>query len=135
MSGLRILAVLGTLVTGPAFAAAMPEDPIELVRGFATCAGRYSAEYEGGQLLTGIDIDESEALRDAFVELVEAVLPDADLGPNPAAIAMSWRIEAKVAHGALLARATYQSTSPHADLALQAASRHMEQCSRLLLGA
>lgn len=113
----------------------MPTDPVDLVRDFATCAGRYSAEFEGGHMLAEIDIDAAEARRDAFVTLIDAVLPDVPLGPKTDAIVLNWRIEAKAAHGALLATATYNSKPDRVHMALQTANRLTAQCQRLLLGA
>ena len=129
------MTVIATLWSGAAFATAMPTDPVDLVRGFATCAGRYSAEYETGHMIAEINIDQAEQRRDAFVSLIDAVLPDVPLGPKTEAIVLNWRIEAKAAHGRLLATATYDYRSGRAHMALQTASQLTAQCQRLLLGA
>ncbi|MEL7345893.1 MAG: hypothetical protein AAFN59_13735 [Pseudomonadota bacterium] len=135
MSSLKTLAIIATLWTGTAFASAMPSDPEDLVRGFATCAGRYSAEYESGHMLAQIDTQAAKSHRDAFVSLIQAVIPDVSLGPKTDAIVLSWRIEAKAAHGALLATATFDYRSDRAHMAMRIADNHMVQCRRLLLGA
>lgn len=134
MSDVKTMAIIATLWSGAAIASAMPTDPVDLVRDFATCAGRYSAEYEGGHMLADIDTEAAETRRDAFVSLIEAVLPDVPLGPKRDAIVLGWRIEAKAAHGALLATATFDIRSDRAHLALQTANQLSAQCQRLLLG-
>jgi len=69
-------------------------------RDFALCAGRYSALVEHQWLVDGPASEGSAMMRDAFVDLARAVV-----GPEGAADVLNWRIEAKVAHGALLSRA------------------------------
>lgn len=71
-----------------------------LARDFAHCAGRYSALVEHQWLVDGPASEHSARMRDAFVQMTEAVS-----GPDGAAVALNWRIEAKVAQAALLSRA------------------------------
>ena len=80
---------------GPAMA-----DP--LLRDFAVCTGRFSALVEHQWLVDGPASDASAGVRDNLWALVEAVAE-----PGEAATAMNWRIEAKVAHKALLDRAWF----------------------------
>ena len=101
MRGLEtFLAALALGASGPGAAA----DP--LLREFAVCAGRYSALVEHQWLVDGPASVVSAERRDAMLSLVDAVLPD-----DMAATAMGWRIEAKVAHRALLSRAYFGGDS------------------------
>jgi len=80
------------ICNGPAAA-----DP--LLRDFSTCTGRYSALVEHQWLVDGPASEQSARVRDALWSLVEAVA-----GPEETKAAMGWRIEAKAAQRALLAR-------------------------------
>lgn len=71
-----------------------------LARDFALCAGRYSALVEHQWLVDGPASEHSAMIRDAFVQMTEAVS-----GTEGAAVALNWRIEAKAAQAALLSRA------------------------------
>lgn len=73
--------------------------------------------------------------RDLFVQMLDAVLPDA-LGQGlPAAQALSWRIEAKAVQAALLRRAAFQADPLIAEPARAAAEARIAGCGALLLGA
>jgi hypothetical protein len=80
---------------GPALA-----DP--LLRDFAVCAGRFSALVEHQWMVDGPSSDASAGTRDSFLALVAAVEEPGMMGK-----VMGWRIEAKVAQKALLARAHF----------------------------
>lgn len=85
----------GVTCTSPAMA-----DP--LLREFATCTGRFSALVEHQWLVDGPASEISARQRDHLWALVETVA-----GPQEATLALHWRIEAKVAHKALLERAWF----------------------------
>jgi hypothetical protein len=94
--GLEIF--LAALAVGIVTGSPGATDP--LARDFALCAGRYSALVEHQWLVDGPASESSARMRDTFVDLAGAVA-----GPEGAAEVLNWRIEAKVAHGALLSRA------------------------------
>lgn len=96
------------------------EDPLHL---FATCAGRFSAEMEHQWLLSDPGADLMAARRAAMLELVAAVGT-----PETASRALALRIEAKVAHKALLSRATFGGDPWAADMA----ARLTGACAALL---
>ena len=74
----------------------IPDDPL---RFFATCAGRMSALMEHQWIVDGPASEATQARRAAILDLVTALTP-----PGQEAQVMGWRIEAKAAHAALLAR-------------------------------
>lgn len=117
MDGLRrVIACLCGLAASPAAAD-------DLLRIFADCAGRYSAETEHRWLVDPADADGFEARRDQFADLA------ASLGDGPQV--MGWRLAAKAAQRALLMQATFAANERAARtaLALRAA------CDRLLPGS
>ena len=97
MGGLRkifsglTLALLVAPIGGPAHA--MPGEMQEMVRLFASCAGRYSATMEH-EWLMGRDGRVAEAQRRGFVALLDAVLPDARAAGMTGPQVLSLRIEA-----------------------------------------
>jgi hypothetical protein len=108
---------LGFGACGPALA-----DP--LLREFAVCAGRYSALVEHQWLVDGPGSEASAGTRDSLLALVAAVED-----PGMAATVMGWRIEAKVAHKALLARAHFAR-----DAVAETRSRELLQACAALVG-
>lgn len=77
-------------------------DPAFDLRTFTVCAGRLSALMEHQWLVDGPASEATARSREAMLALVDAVAPKGD-----AARVIGWRIEAKVAHAALLTRATF----------------------------
>ncbi len=98
MGGLRTLPFLlpSLLLPLPATAG---EDPLRL---FATCTGRLSALMEHQWAVDGPASETTRQARDLMADLAEAATP-----PGSEAQAMAWRVSAKAAQAALLARATY----------------------------
>lgn len=70
----------------------------------------------------------TERQRNAVVDILEAMIPD---GQGRAVLAM--RIEAKMAHAALLTRATFNDDPREATWALQTAERLTSDCKSFLL--
>ena len=104
--------MLSLAPTGAAWAAdGLSDDPLYL---FATCTGRLSALMEHQWIVDGPASDRTRADRDAMLTLVEAAMRQ-----GAEVQVMAWRIEAKVAHAALLA----QSRSPDAAQAQRAERR------------
>ncbi len=116
--------VMMGLVPSPSLAT-----PQDSARFFAGCVGRLSAQMEFQWLMSDPASDETEAWRDEMLSLLEAVRPDAE----PRDI-LSWRINAKAAHAALLTRAHFNDDAEDAAWALAEAQRAGAACTGLLLG-
>jgi len=97
------------------------DDP---VRVFATCAGRLSAQMEHQWLLSDPASDQTEHQRDIVLEVLAAMTPE-----GQESRIMGWRLEAKVAHAALLQSATFRN-SPWAG---ETATRLVAQCTTLVV--
>ena len=112
-----------TALTGPSTAM----DAGDPVRMFAACAGRLSAVMEH-QWLTDPPASEATATdRDRMIALLEAVGDPTD----PAL--MSPRLEAKIAHAALLTRARFDPDAAARARAGRAAQAASDRCRALLL--
>jgi hypothetical protein len=117
MDGLRmIIACLVGLTASPAAAD-------DLLRMFADCAGRYSAETEHGWLVNPGESDTFRQKRDQFADLA------ATLGDGPQV--MGWRVAAKAAQRDLLMQATFTGNEKASRTALAL----REACDRLLPGS
>ena len=125
MSRLKTISFGLALTIVPVGAAEALDD---LTREFAYCAGRYSAEMEHAWLLSDPAADVSEGKRAAFVELLDAVAP---VGSGRSVL--NYRISAKVAHAALLSRASFAEDSEIQENARIQARRHLGACDRFLL--
>lgn len=119
----------------PALAAALPVSPVERALAFATCAGRYSALVEHLYLFDGAAAEARASERDAFVDLLDAVLPFALDDGLPADRPMALRVGAKAVQTALLSRATFGSDPVVAETARQMAEQRLADCGTLMLGA
>ncbi len=102
----------------------IPQDPVRI---FAHCAGRMSAEIEFRWLMGDGETDAAERQRGYFVEMIEAVI---EPGTGPAVLAE--RIEAKMAHAALLHRSTFSINAVEARMAAQAARQNLAGCRSML---
>jgi hypothetical protein len=127
-----VLAALAAL--GATHAAALPQSSIERARVFADCAGWLLALEEHQRLFDGPASDVTADRRAAFLDLLEAVLPDAEAKGLPSGTALSWRVMARAGQATLLTRATF-AEEPHARAPAEAAaSARIETCLRLLPG-
>jgi hypothetical protein len=108
--------VLGFAGCGSALA-----DP--LLRDFAVCAGRLSALVEHQWMVDGPASDTSAGTRDSLLALVEAVQD-----PGMDATVMGWRVEAKAAQKALLARAHFAKDG----VAEKRATELLQACAALI---
>lgn len=97
---------------------------------FAGCAGRFSAEMEHAWLMNDPAARHFERDRATFVTLTEASMPS-----QQGRQILSHRIEAKLAHSALLQKATFDTRPRTADTARRIAARHLAACKALLLGS
>lgn len=99
------------LIAATLFPATAKADGHDLVRDFAACAGRYSAKMEHLWLM-GHAAEEAQRRRMAFVELLDALVPDAYAnGLSPRRV-LAWRIDAKFAYAAMLQQDTFSSAAP-----------------------
>jgi hypothetical protein len=97
----------------------------DTLRFFATCAGQLGEELRHLWTVSDPDADRTEAVLDA----TEAVLA-ALTTPETEVAARAWRIEARAAHGRLLARAHYQGDP----WAAERARRIVAACAAHVLG-
>lgn len=122
---MRTLAILAILPAAPAGQAAAGQD---VVRIFASCAGRFSAQMEHEWLLSDPAADRTGAERDRMIGLLET------LTAPGVGRALDLRIEAKQAQTALLTRATFNRDRGDAHWARQRAETEIAACRSLLLG-
>lgn len=101
----------------------------DMVKSFAGCAGRFSAEMEHAWLLNDPKAQDYELLRGGFVSLLEATVT-----AEEAELVLSHRVNSKHAHARLLHTATFGSDITAASAARQTASDLLDQCSLLILG-
>jgi len=100
----------------------------DLVRTFASCTGRLSAQMEHQWLMRDPGSDQTETRRKAMISLLEAIMDPSD-GPT----VLSWRIDAKLAQSQLLTRATFNRDVADANWALKRANIEIATCNGLLL--
>jgi hypothetical protein len=96
---------------------------------FASCAGRLSAQMEHQWMFDGPASEVTAAQFQAVVEILDAIN-----SPDQRPAAMGWRIEAKVAHRALLANTVFAKDPRRAMKADAQAHRLIAPCTAMLLG-
>lgn len=101
----------------------------DLLKTFAYCAGRFSAEVEHAWLTEGTDPDPIALRRDATLALLEAVTTQAQ-----SARALDLRIRAKHAHARLLLIAAFHTDPEIAVRSRRLATARIRACSSFLLG-
>lgn len=99
-------------------------DPL---RTFANCAGRLSALMEHQWMFDGPGSVQTAARRAAVLDLIEATMTSGQERQ-----VLDWRISAKVAHAALLTRATFNEGPEDALWARQMADRLIGECTAFL---
>ncbi|MBF9034526.1 hypothetical protein HKCCE2091_09765 [Rhodobacterales bacterium HKCCE2091] len=92
---------------------------------FATCAGRLSAELSYQWMVSDPAAAETEAVRAAVLDIVAALTPEGE-GRG----VLSWRVEARAAHSALLSRAVFHSD----DWARSRADQEIAHCRAYIVG-
>ena len=118
--------ISGVLVmTGLAGQAHATED---LVLVFATCTGRMSAEMEHAWLMRDARADDFQAQRERFVSILDAIMP-----PERSRETLNHRIEAKLAHSAILTTARFGPNPRMSELAEQQARTQVQSCRAMLL--
>lgn len=100
----------------------------DLVRQFASCTGRFSAQMEFQWLLGDPAADRTQAERAAMISLLEAVVP-----PEDRRLALATRIEAKHAQNVLLTRTHFNADSADAAWATERAAVEIGSCRALIL--
>ncbi|MEM9475324.1 MAG: hypothetical protein AAGA71_08515 [Pseudomonadota bacterium] len=115
-------AIASLMVLSPASAAR------DLVRDFAVCTGRLSAEMEHSWLMQDGRGDATQTRRDAMADLLTAVT-DAD----NALRVYDLRINAKLAHSSLLTQASFGPDRDQAERARRLAKAHVAGCTAFLL--
>ena len=117
---LRALIIL--CLPGPALA----DDA--LLRVFAGCTGRLSAEMEHAWLMNDDRADALEAQRLQFVSILQAIMPQ-----DQARETLNMRIDAKLAHSAMLTTAVFGTDPKLARMAKRQAMLRVQDCQNLLL--
>jgi hypothetical protein len=121
--GLETLLAVFLLGAVPAPAAADP-----LLRQFATCAGRLSAVMEDQWMFDGPASEGTKAELQAMIGLIEASMPE-----GAGQEVMAWRIDAKVAHRALLHQIRYVTDRRLAGTATARAEALAAECRSMIL--
>ncbi len=101
----------------------------ELYGAFANCTGRLAAQAEYERDQDAPDLQKTEALLGHFRDLLEATSTDADWRDN-----ISLRVRAKLAHQAILTRASVSENPQDAAWAENRAQREIAHCRSLILG-
>lgn len=115
-------------VIGVVFLSGSAQASSDLVRIFASCAGRFSAETEHAWLLGDKRADHFEDRLEIFVTLLDAIVADEDRRSL-----LNFRVDAKLAHSALLTSTTFADQKERAARARSLANIHLLTCDRLLL--
>jgi hypothetical protein len=111
----------------------VPQSPSARLELFQTCAGRLSALIAHQWLVDPAASEATEATRDQFDALIDAVMPDAIAWGMPRQMALHWRIAAKAAQADLLATATFSLDPVRAARARRAADARLADCDGLLV--
>lgn len=133
MGALRTLLVALTALSATP-SAALPLSSHERARVFADCAGWLLALEEHQRLFDGAASEVTAMRRAAFLDLLDAVLPDAEAEGLPAGQAMSWRVIARAEQRALLSRAAFAGDPLARAPSAAAATARVTSCLRLLPG-
>lgn len=100
----------------------------DLVLVFAGCTGRLSAEMEHAWLVSDTRADAFQAQRARFAFILDAIMP-----AERARETLSHRVEAKLAHSAMLTTARFGANPRLAALAERQAQMQVRTCDALLL--
>ncbi len=128
MGDMKTLLVAFVLLVTPAMNPAAAAQT-GLAQTFASCAGRLSATMEMQWILSDPNADRTQSQRAAMIELLESVTPD-----GAAAGLLNIRIDAKMAHAALLTRASFGNDPAVKAWAAQRAELELATCLEMMLG-
>lgn len=123
--GAALCALPRPLIAADASGAAPADD---LVRIFAACVGRLSAEMEHQWLISDPAADTTEAERATMIALLEATMP-ADAGRA----VLHERLAARQAHSVLLSRARFHTDPRLAEWSRRRAASEIGYCRGLAL--
>lgn len=115
-----------TVVTVLAATAATPGE--SLLHRVTECIGRLSAQIEHNWLFPETPTDQIETQRAHLVDILDALVTPETLTHSLAA-----RIDAKMAHAALLSQATFAQDQRTANWAQKRASQELVNCDHILL--
>lgn len=120
-----------TLAPHGTLASSLPQNIQDQVELFARCTGRLSAQVEFEWLHRRDGHHAFAAQRDQLAELLDAVIPAArDLDPLKV---LSWRIQAKHAHAALLRRTETNNDPRMASIARRMTQSNLSTCTAIVL--
>ena len=125
MSKIRTLISSALVIVGLAGAVRANDD---LVLVFAGCAGRLSAEMEHAWLVSDARADALQGQRERFVAILQAIMP-----MDRARETLHHRVEAKLAHSAILTTARFGDDPRLSRLAKQQARVQVQSCQAMLL--
>lgn len=127
MGGMKtFLVICFGLLASPALAFGTADQQL---RTFAACAGKLSAKMEWQWMFDGAASEQTKQHRAAMIGLL-----DASMAQGQGREVLKWRVDAKVAHSALLTRASFGNDPDDASWALELAQAQEAQCTALLLG-
>jgi hypothetical protein len=121
--------LLAAMIPFAAGAEGLVPSPPDQLQFFATCAGRLSAQMEHQWMFDGPASEVTAKQNQAVVEMLEAITE-----PDHRPIVMGWRIEAKVAHRALLSSAALNTDPRRAATSDRHAQHLIAPCTAMLLG-
>lgn len=124
MSVLKTIGIAAAL-TGVFVSAARPSD--ELVQEVTSCVGRLSAQVEHAWLFPDRRSEGIELQRQDLIEILDTLVT-----PGMERTTLAARIDAKMAHSALLTQATFGTDPEQADWAKSRAARQIRHCNALL---
>lgn len=134
MSGLKTFFTVSTLsiligvASGGLSYADTSQTRLALMKTFAQCAGRLSAQMEHQWMFDGVASDQTKLRRAAVIDLLDSMVSRDD-----GRTVLHWRIDAKMAHASLLTRATFNTDTSDAKRAGQVAARLIAECDALML--
>lgn len=117
-----LAALIAAMLSGPQAGADTPDDPL---RFFADCTGRLSAELSHLWMMASPGSDQVEGLRAATIDILEAITPE-----GQGRQVLSWRLQARSAHAALLSRATFRNDPWASDRA----AAQIAYCASFIVG-
>lgn len=118
--------LLGALVISGLSGGVRAESDLVLV--FAGCTGRLSAEMEHAWLMSDARADDFQAQRARFASILRAIMP-----ADRARETLSYRVDVKLAHSAILTTARFGTNPRLSELAKQQARMHVRACTSMLL--
>lgn len=127
--------LIGLVLSAATSAGALPHSPSQQAQVFASCAGRLLALEEHQRLTDGPASEATAVLRNTFLDLLDAVLPDAYAYGMPPGYELQRRVMARAEQRSLLSQAAYATEMAARAPARAAADRHVAVCKALITGA